>query len=136
IQHREFYELFAFFNNTTDVNNRGAAVQIVRGEVFGQPIPTVGNALRGVPPAADPIELARQQGDWERAETARLKKLGEAGEADPLLAALRLPAEERSEEQTKLVADAFAKFTGSAAAAKRAPRNPDIADVMVMKELE
>jgi hypothetical protein len=34
ITHREFYELFAFFNNTEDVNNTGPTVEIAEGELF------------------------------------------------------------------------------------------------------
>lgn len=35
IEHREYYELFAFFNSGTDVNNTGATVPIEPGEVLG-----------------------------------------------------------------------------------------------------
>lgn len=34
ITHQEFYELFAFFNNTEDVNNTGPTVEIAEGELF------------------------------------------------------------------------------------------------------
>jgi hypothetical protein len=34
ISHREYYELFAFFNNTTDVNNKGATLSVARGEML------------------------------------------------------------------------------------------------------
>ncbi len=34
IPHREYYELFAFFNNTTDVNSKGATVTVGRGEML------------------------------------------------------------------------------------------------------
>lgn len=35
IQHREYYELFAFFNSGTDVNSTGATVAVRPGEVLG-----------------------------------------------------------------------------------------------------
>ncbi len=35
IEHREYYELFAFFNSGTDVNNVGATVAVKQGEVLG-----------------------------------------------------------------------------------------------------
>jgi hypothetical protein len=37
ISHREYYQLFAFFNQGTDVNNRGATIDVALGEVFGPP---------------------------------------------------------------------------------------------------
>jgi len=37
ISHREYYELFAFFNSGTDVNNTGATVAVARGETLGVP---------------------------------------------------------------------------------------------------
>jgi len=70
ISHREYYELFAFFNNGTDVNNQGATIPVTRGEVFGRAI---------VPPApkADAAPaLARRQAAWEKRELARLEGRG------------------------------------------------------------
>lgn len=37
IDHREYYELSAFFNSGSDVNNTGATVPVLPGEVFGTP---------------------------------------------------------------------------------------------------
>ena len=34
VTHREFYELFAFFNSTEDVNNTGPTVDVAEGELF------------------------------------------------------------------------------------------------------
>lgn len=65
IQHREYYELFAFFNNGTDVNNRGATIPVARGEVFGRPV------APPQPTAPSPEQLAA----WEKQELARLEKL-------------------------------------------------------------
>ncbi|MDB6154584.1 MAG: Planctomycete cytochrome [Chthoniobacteraceae bacterium] len=49
ISHREYYEMFAFFNQGEDINNKGATIEIVRGEIFGQPI------------AAEPAKLPRTE---------------------------------------------------------------------------
>ncbi|MBV9470863.1 MAG: PSD1 domain-containing protein, partial [Abitibacteriaceae bacterium] len=60
ISHREYYQMFAFFNQTEDVNNKGATVPVARGEVFGQTnIETEAN-------------LAAQQAAWEKQELQRL----------------------------------------------------------------
>jgi hypothetical protein len=62
----EFYQLFAFFNNTTDINNAGATIPVSRGEVFGVPL---------VPPPAEetPSQRAERQAAWEKQELARLE---------------------------------------------------------------
>ncbi len=73
ITHKEYYQMLAFFNSTMDVNNQGPTVTVQRGEMFGKPETNV--------PATDP-PLARRgmplgelkQGDWEKAEIARLEK--------------------------------------------------------------
>ncbi|MCI0358155.1 MAG: PSD1 and planctomycete cytochrome C domain-containing protein [Planctomycetaceae bacterium] len=64
ISHREYYELFAFFNNTTDVNNKGATVSVARGEMFGQiPEPP--------PPPPELVEgFAQRQAAWEKEQLA------------------------------------------------------------------
>jgi Protein of unknown function (DUF1553)/Protein of unknown function (DUF1549)/Planctomycete cytochrome C len=71
IQHREYYELFAFFNNGTDVNNRGATVPVTRGEIFGNP----------VTPPQPSAPSAEQLAAWEKQELARLEKLDAQQEA-------------------------------------------------------
>src|SRR5688572_17581052 len=67
IQHREYYELFAFFNNGTDINNRGATIPVTRGEMFGRPV------TPPQPTAPSAEELAA----FEKRELARLEKLAE-----------------------------------------------------------
>lgn len=58
IAQREYYQLFAFFNQCEDVNNKGATIKVVRGEVFGQP--------KKLPPKVDyDAELAQLQTKWE-----------------------------------------------------------------------
>jgi hypothetical protein len=73
IPHKEYYQMFAFFNSTMDVNNQGPTVPVNRGEMFGKPETN-----------ADPTEapLARRgmplgelkQGEWEKTEIARLER--------------------------------------------------------------
>jgi hypothetical protein len=66
ITHREYYELFAFFNNTTDVNNKGATVSVARGEMLGhspEPPP---------PPPELAAGFAERQAAWEKEQLARL----------------------------------------------------------------
>ena len=66
ITHREYYELFAFFNNTTDVNNKGATVSVARGELLGQsPEPPP-------PPPELAAGFAHRQAAWEQDQLARL----------------------------------------------------------------
>ncbi len=77
IPHKEYYQMLAFFNSTLDVNNQGPVVPVRRGEMFGKP---ESNPESPVPPLAQrgpmrgmPVgEL--KQGEWERAETARLER--------------------------------------------------------------
>jgi mono/diheme cytochrome c family protein len=71
IQHREYYELFAFFNSGTDVNNRGATVPVTRGEIFGAPVSPP------QPTAPSPEQLAA----WEKTELTRLEKLDKEQDA-------------------------------------------------------
>lgn len=69
ITHREYYELFAFFNSTTDVNDRGATVSVVRGEMFGTPI-----SLPPEPPPPSSAELAKKRSQWEVQTLAKLEQ--------------------------------------------------------------
>lgn len=66
IGHREYYQIFAFLNQTTDVNNKGATLSVVRGEVFGNPA-----TITPTPPAIAPEELAKKQAQWEQDQLAR-----------------------------------------------------------------
>ena len=60
ITHREFYQLYAFFNQASDVNNKGATIPVMRGEMFGRPVTNAVPALTLV--------------DWEKEELARLAR--------------------------------------------------------------
>ncbi len=62
IPHKEYYQMFAFFNSSADVNNVGPTVTVKRGELFGK--------------IEQDDALARRelrQEEWERAEIARLE---------------------------------------------------------------
>jgi hypothetical protein len=66
ITHREYYELFSFFNQGSDVNNKGQTIQVARGEVFGK-------SVMPSPPVAAPVaDLAKLQTAWEAAELAKV----------------------------------------------------------------
>ena len=80
VEHREYYGLFAFFNNGTDVNNKGATIPVARGEVFGQPLSPP------QPTGPSPEQLAA----WEKQELAQLEKLDQEQDA---AAALWSPAQ-------------------------------------------
>lgn len=56
IPHRDYYAFFAFFNQGTDVNDKGATVKATRGEVFGSPVTA---------PASQEAELVQTQNEWE-----------------------------------------------------------------------
>jgi hypothetical protein len=77
ISHKEYYRLFAFFNSTMDVNNQGPVVPVQRGEMFGNP-ETPMNATEATlaqrAPMRGEISGELKQGEWERAEIARLEK--------------------------------------------------------------
>jgi hypothetical protein len=65
ITHRDYYELFAFFNSSSDVNNNGATIPVSRGEMFGTAPPP--------PPSPSAEELAQRQAAWEKGALARLE---------------------------------------------------------------
>jgi mono/diheme cytochrome c family protein len=60
ITHREYYQLFAFFNSGEDVNNKGATVAVARDEVFGKAA------------AISPADVQKAQAAWEKQELARI----------------------------------------------------------------
>ena len=61
ISHREYYQMYSFFNSTMDYNNTGPTVFVGKGEVFGRPEPL-------------PMEAPLTREGWEKAELARLEK--------------------------------------------------------------
>ena len=64
ISHREYYQMYAFFNSTIDYNNLGPTVFVEPGEVLGGPRPA---------PTAPPLP-EWSQAEWEQKERARLEK--------------------------------------------------------------
>ena len=97
ISHREYYQMFAFFNQGEDRNSKGATVVVAAGEMFGK-------AALSTDDAVTLGELESLQEAWETAELARPEnahsKLGEA---------LRLLDAARTAPQRKLVQTAFEK---------------------------
>lgn len=83
IPHREYYSLFAFFNNAADVNNAGPTVRVARGEILGTAPP---------PPTKADYEgqLATLQAEWEKAERAKRTTPVEAPQAETKWAAVKL----------------------------------------------
>jgi hypothetical protein len=69
IDHREYYQLFAFFNSAQDANDRGPAVEVIRGELFGQPVPVE----RG-PTPLPAATLAKLRQAWEKTTRERLQQ--------------------------------------------------------------
>ncbi len=76
ITHKEYYQMFAFFNSTMDVNNQGPTVTVQRGEMFGKPeTPEPSDApLARRGPLSEKTMGELKQGDWEKLESARLEK--------------------------------------------------------------
>jgi hypothetical protein len=141
ISHREYYELFAFFNGTTDVNNKGATVRVAQGEMLGRPAESL------PPPPEELAGFAERQAAWEREQLASASAGADDSPMPPgktskkdekLAAALQQPAEERSAEQAKLVRDAFIAADPQVreAKAKRDRALARTAELMVMKELD
>jgi Protein of unknown function (DUF1553)/Protein of unknown function (DUF1549)/Planctomycete cytochrome C len=95
IPHKEYYQMFAFFNSTMDVNNQGPTIPVTRGEMFGQPETTQTTLATNTP------EL--KQGEWERQEIARLEK-------NPAVTAPKKPVEWVSFEPVKFDTEAAGKL--------------------------
>jgi len=135
VSQREFYGLFAFFNQGEDKNSTGATVSVTRGELFGQPV-------KAAPPAP-PADLAKLQSAWEAKELPALEKKAKLDPRTPrekfaalkgaqqLVAALRVLPVERTPEEKKAVQAAFEKAEPKAQ--KKA--DPNVALAMVMRDL-
>jgi mono/diheme cytochrome c family protein len=109
ITHREYFELFAFFNHGTDINNTGATVEVAEGEMFLKDAdPAKVKAIDEAKAALAKITAAtaKRQVEWEKAELA--KAAPEAKET-PLLLALRAAPDKRTNDQKKLLVAEFAK---------------------------
>ena len=64
ISHREYYQMYAFFNSTIDYNNLGPTVFVEPGEVLRAP-----RSASAPPPPAE-----WSQAEWEQKERERLEK--------------------------------------------------------------
>ncbi len=67
---QEYYELLTFFNSGQDVNNTGASMEVVRGEMFGQPV----HVQRELPGPSSK-QIADWRTAWEQTTRERLEKL-------------------------------------------------------------
>ncbi len=103
ITHKEYYRMFAFFNSTMDVNNQGPVVPVQRGEMFGKPETSPEAALAQRSPMRGMPLGELKQGDWERAEIARLER-------NPAAAAANKVVEWRSFESVKVDTEAAGKL--------------------------
>jgi len=74
IQHREYYEMFAFFNNGTDRNNRGATVEVAEGELFHKSPPTPEPSPPSPAPSGKPAWSAAQYTEAKTSSGRSLKK--------------------------------------------------------------
>ena len=132
ITQREFYQLTAFFNSGEDVNSKGATVEVARGEIFGAPV---------VPTSPD-VETVKSkkhrltQEEWERAELEKIEvqPLNQQP-TDAYTLALKLAAAVRSDEQRKVVKEAFEKAVPKEKAEKPHPVDGQVVDLMVMQDL-
>ncbi len=133
IAQREFYEMFAFFNQGEDVNSRGATVEIARGEIFGHPVAATSAEVDG---ARNPKHRVTQE-EWERGELARLEAApgSEAG-PDILFLALKIAPSLRNDAEKKAADEAFARAVPKAKKdKKRADPSGDVVDLMVMQDV-
>jgi hypothetical protein len=103
ITHKEYYQMFAFFNSTMDVNNQGPVVPVQRGEMFGKPETSPEATLAGRGPMRGIPIGELKQGDWERAEIVRLER-------NPAVTAPNKAAEWRSFESVKVDTEAAGKL--------------------------
>lgn len=132
VTHEDYYRLFAFFNSAQDANDRGPAVEVIRGEMFGQPVPI---PMEPKPPSAAEIEKWRTA--WE--ETTRERLAATAGEKssstdNALLAILQKDHKDRTEAERKQLQAAFEKAEPRAKPPGKKPANPDIVQAMVMRD--
>jgi hypothetical protein len=70
VSHREYYEFFAFFNSGSDVNNRGETLEVLPGEILGQPSPDAVDT-KTAQAAKQKLEqlkkdAASRQSEWEQ----------------------------------------------------------------------
>ena len=142
ITHREYFELFAFFNHGTDINNTGATLEVAEGELFlNDPEPAKVKAIEEAKTSLAKITAAtaKRQVAWEKSE---LGKAASDAKETPLLLALRAKPDKRTNEQKKLLTAEFAKVDReklaaekNLAEARRALGLGDAFNTMVMRDL-
>jgi hypothetical protein len=130
ISHREYYQMFAFFNHGEDRNSKGATVPVAVGEMFGK------GAVAGVDGAITAGELERLRDDWEAAEIKRQEAAGPKAN-QKLLEALKQLDAARSGPQRKIANDAFEKAEPRAKKKKIGNSDPEakIVEQMIMRDL-
>ncbi len=119
ITHREYFELFAFFNHGTDINNTGATVEVSEGEMFLKgPDPAKVKAIDDAKAALAKVNAttAKRQVEWEKAE---LTKAAPDSKETPLLLSLRAAPDKRTNDQKKLLTAEFAKVDAEKTAATK-----------------
>ena len=119
ITHREYFELFAFFNHGTDINNTGATVEVSEGEMFlKDPDPAKLKAIDEAKAALAKVNAttANRQVEWEKVE---LTKTANDTKETPLLLALRALPDKRTNDQKKLLSAEFAKVDTEKTAATK-----------------
>ncbi len=139
ISHREYFELFAFFNQGTDVNDVGATVEVSEGELFIDPQDTATQeALHQAQQHLAQVVAgtAQRQAVWE---ARQLETPAPPGQDGALLEVLRVPPAERDTAQKRRVAAAFAKADEARHQAERAIRELGFGvpvKTMVMRDLK
>lgn len=146
ITHREYFELFAFFNHGTDVNNTGATIEVAEGEMFLENAdPAKLKAIDEAKAALAKVTAAtaKRQAEWEKAELAMADASGleqviripskiPSGNPTPAtktpevdvsksahIGAIRIAPEKRNADQKKLLATEFAKVDQEKLAAEK-----------------
>lgn len=71
IQHRDYFEMYAFFNSGSDRNNSGKVISVSKGEMFGRSVEVE------QPNRLPPEERAKLKKEWEAKEKLRLSKVFE-----------------------------------------------------------
>jgi hypothetical protein len=72
IAQREYYQMFAFFNQSEDVNNKGPTIEVAKGEVFATG-PSAAERRERIQ-----AELAESQPKWEAQQRAQHQKVASA----------------------------------------------------------
>ena len=130
ISHREYYQLFAFFNHGEDRNSKGATVPVAAGEIFGKAASAVADEFA---PAG---EIERLRDEWEEAELKRQRAAGDKADAK-LLAALLVHSAARSNPDRKFLNEAFEKAEPRARKKKLGNGDPEakLVEQMIMRDL-